>query len=269
MATRIFSVVAAALLGSPFFATTQTVLSRSATLDRLTTSSHEKPVTKVSRPEATVLALLNKRVDNLKWIDTPLEEVIGWLRDESKGQVNVIPRWSQLSTANVNFDTLVTLRLNNTTVAEILNEVVDQLSVDGEVRYRCAGNRLIISTRDDFNRKMVLRIYDVTDILFRIPDFGQDAPTIDLQRAGTQGSGSQAVIRSPGSSSTGGEQAEQYIRTRLAELAQKIQRVVAPETWDTPNTEGRGRIEVFGRSLWVYNAAEVHAQIAARFSIGD
>ncbi|UCC31026.1 MAG: hypothetical protein JSU86_01860 [Phycisphaerales bacterium] len=269
MTTRISLVVAAALLGSPVLATAQTLLSRPASVDRLTTSSHEKPVTTASHPKETVLALLHKRVDNLDWIDVPLEEVISWLRDESEGQVNVVPRWSQLGRANVNSDTAVTIRLNNTTVAEVLNELVDQLSADGEVRYRSAGNKLIISTGADFNRKMVLRIYDVTDILFRVPDFGQDAPSIELQRAGSQGSGGQPVIRSPGSSSAGGEQVEQYIRTRLEELARKIQRVIAPETWDTPNTEGRGRIEVFGRSLWVYNTAEVHEQIAGRFSIGD
>ncbi len=268
MTARISTVVAAALLAFSVSTSAQTVPSRSGAPDRFAVSGREASATAARNFTDAARALLHKRVKSIDWTETPFEEVVSWLEDESEGRVNIVPRWLQLARVHVDRDTPVTLRLDNVTVAEILNEAMGQLSPDGEVSYRGAGNRLTLSTRADFSRKMMLRVYDVADIVTEIPDFGRGAPTIDFQQTGGQTSGGQAVIRGTGGSGTGGEQAEQYTQTRLEELARKIQRVIAPESWETPDTAGRGRIEIFGRSLWIYNTVEVHEQIAGSFSLG-
>jgi len=240
---------------------------RSSAPDRFAVAAGQAGTSAAGNVADAARALLHKRVESIDWAEKPFEDIISWLEGESEGRVNVVPRWPQLDRAHVDRDTPVTLRLRNVTVAVILNEAMNQLSPDGEIGYRGRANRLILSTRADFTRRMMLRVYDVTDIVTEIPDFGRSAPTMDFQQTGGQ-TGGRSVIQGTGGGGTGGEQAEQYTRTRLEELARKIQKVVAPESWDTPDTDGRGRIEIFGRSLWIYNTDEVHEQIAGTFSLG-
>ncbi len=272
MTARVLTVGVLAVVGYSLSASAQIGSSRSRTLERLTRPTKAR----VQASRHSALLLLRKRVESVDWIDTPFEEVIEWLKDESQGQVNLVPRWSQLSDESVDRDTLVTLQLNNTTVAEVLSETVDQLSPDGEVTFRAVGNTLKISTRADFDRKMEFRIYNVTDILFRVPNFGQEAPLIDLQQTGRGGGGGgggggQSVFSGAGGQggqqSQGGEQAEQELEDRVEDLGERIQRIIAPDSWDTVG--GRGRIEVFGQTLWVYNTVEVHEMIAGRFVFGE
>jgi hypothetical protein len=233
----------------------------------------------VSRPAQNAASnLLRSRVESVDWIDKPFEEIIEWLKGENDGQVNIIPRWIALNVESVDRDTPVNLQLNSTTIAEVLNEVLDQLSPDGQLGYRAIGSTLRISTRDDFDRKMYLRIYDATDILFKVPNFGEEAPNIDLQNTnsgggGGGGGGGQSVFQGAGgqggSQEDSGEQAEQDLRERLEELRELIEQTISPETWDTGTGQaqigGRGRIRVFNRSLVIFNTIEVHEMISGQF----
>jgi len=255
---------------------------------RVTTSEATIPAPPSSRAAES---LLRKRVDAIDWRDKTFEEVLDWLRDQGEDRVNIVPKWGPLGIWNVDRESLVTLQLNNTTVADVLNETLDLLSEEGEIRYRGIDNKLTISTRQDFERKFFVRVYDATDLLFRIPDFGQQAPIIDLQRTANQGGGGggggggQSVFgggsgggQSGQQDNESGQQAEQLIEQRLTKLKDLIQRTIAPETWDLTGTQGasvaagaggRGRIEIYSRSLVISNTIEVHEMISGAFSFGD
>lgn len=230
------------------------------------------------RVRASAIKLLDKRVEKIDWVDTPFEEVIAWIKAEGDERINIITRWNVLSDESVDRDTLVNLQLTDSTVAEILNETIEQLSESSEIGYRAHSNRITISTKTDFGRKLELVVYDASDILFRVEDMGQEAPQIDLQQtSGGGGSGGggggQSVFQGGGSSgggsSRGGEQATRLLEARLLELRILIEQTIAPETWDTASPPGRGRIRVFNNSLFVVNTVEVHEQISGSYSIGD
>jgi len=221
--------------------------------------------------------LLRRPVESVDWEDAPFEDVIDWVKDMSDGQVNVIPRWGPLANQSVDRDSPVTLQLTNSTVAEVLNEIMEQLSEDGELRYHGIGNKLKISTRTDFDRKLYRRLYDVNDILFRVPNLGRGAPMIDLQQTtggggGGGGGGGQSIFSGSGGGSSqedSGEQAEQRLQENLEDLRELIEQTIAPETWNTDQEAGgRGRIRIFNRSVIVYNTIEVHEMIAGRFELG-
>lgn len=230
--------------------------------------------------------LLTKPIESVDWMEKTLEEIVEWLEDESEGGVNVIPRWVALGAEGVNNESIVTLKLKDTTVAEIMGEVLEELSEDGQVTYHAVGNILRISTTGDFDRKLYLRVYDVTDILFRVPNFGEDAPLIDLSQtvssgAGGGGGGGQSVFQGSSSSSgreDAGEQADQKLREELGLLMATIASVIEPQSWgkiqgttgrgSTSTGTGPGRMSIFNRSLIVYNTIEVHEQISGRFSFG-
>lgn len=241
--------------------------------------------------------LLNRRVESIDWREKPFEEILDWLKDQSDGRVNIIAKWAALGVENVNRESLVTMQLNSSIVSEVLTEVFEQLSEEGQVTYHGVGNKLMISTKQDFGRKLYTRVYGVTDLMFRIPDFGQGIPQIDLQKTarsgagGGGGGGGQGVFSGAGGQTNqednqSGQQAEQTMLQRMGQLRTLIQNTVARGTWDTtgqanpggqPTTAaappsgaiGQGRIEISNRSLVITHTIEVHEMIANRFFQGD
>jgi len=226
-----------------------------------------------------VLRLLRKRVESVEWSETTFDDVLDWLRDQSDGQVNVVAAWKQLSPENVSPETLVSVSLSNVTVADVLDEVINELSEEHTVGYHGFENKIKFSSRSDFDRTLYVRVYNVTDLLFRVPNFGQGAPQIDLQQTKSSaggGGGGQSVF-SGGSSGgreqeEGGQQAETRNEQELDRLRQKIKISIAPDSWRevSPQAQGlggggRGEIEIIQQSLVVTNTIEVHEQIAGAF----
>jgi len=223
--------------------------------------------------------LLLKRVAEVDWVEKSFEEILAWLRGEGNDKVNVVPRMNALNAEGIDADSLVTLRLSDTTVAEVLNEVLDQLSEEGQLAYRADRNMLRISTKADFGRHLEVKVYDVTDLMFRIPDMGRSAPTIDLEAAsragGSGGGGGGQSVFSGGSSGQTEELEEEEgdVTERLEALRDMIYATIEPESWATGTgdaaagvTGGLGTIQIFNaRALVVRNTIEVHEKIGGSF----
>ncbi len=229
---------------------------------------------------APVIHLLAKRVEGIDWDELTFDEVLSWLRDESDRKVNIIPRWAALAIEGIDEDKTVSLKLDNTTVGEVLTETLDQVDPNGAVTFRGERNTLRISTIQDFDRKLELRVYAVTDILFRIPDFSESAPQIDLQQAsqsggGGGGGGGQGVFSTAGGGGAQEELSEEGDdddpEQILEDLAQLIRDTIEPLGWETGGQGGGGgganRIRGYGkRSLVVLAPISVHEQIGGWFS---
>jgi uncharacterized membrane protein YgcG len=294
MSKAIGAIVIASVLVSWTTTSAQTTVDREAT--RITTQENAERLPDMAGGTQEACAdLLRKHVASVDWTDKTFEEVLDWVREQGEGRVNIVAKWGPLGIESVTRETLVTsLKLNNTTVAEVLNEVLDQLSeaagTDSQILYRGIGNKLTISTRQDFKKKMYVRVYNIADLLFEVPNFGQDAPLIDLQNAGKSGGGGggggggQSVFSGAGGSGgqrgQSGQQAEQQNELRLTKLRQLIEATIAPETWDTTTgTQAggstgaaigdRGRIRVINTSLVVLNTIEVQEMIAGAFSFSE
>lgn len=221
-------------------------------------------------------ALLRKRVEKVEWVDTPFEDVIDWLKDQGEGMINVLPRWNALSVESIDQDTLVTLELVHMTVAEILIETLEQIMTGSEIGFRAHGNTLKISTEPDFDRKLHVRIYDLTDLTHEIRSYLEFAPTISLQQAGQGGGSGGGGTQSPFQSSGGGsgnlqqqgDETEQDIEDRLTELQTLIPQMIEPASWSTSIPPGPGTIAIYQRSLIVNNTVKVHEQLAGYFLRG-
>lgn len=226
--------------------------------------------------------LLRQRISSVDWSDATFEEVLDWVKDQGEGRVNIVPKWGPLTIEGVNRESIINLQLNNTNIADVMNEVLDQLSEDGQIQYRAIGNKLTISTKGDFERTMYVRVYDITDMLFRVENFGEDAPLIDLQNAGRSGGsgggGGQSVFSGAGTGQRGEstDQLEQENEERLTKLRELIEQTIAPDSWDLTGSNtsgggggGQGRIRVHQTSLVVRNTIEVHEMIAGAFVFGD
>ena len=238
---------------------------------RAITSAGAVPGMFAKASSSPIRALLRKRVEKVDWVETTFEEVLDWLGEQAAERVNILPRWNALNAEGVDRDSLITLKLKHTMVAEVLDEVLDQLSEDGQLRYRGERNMLKISTKSDFGRKMEVRVYDVTDILFRIPDMGRSAPTVDLDAAsrsggsGGGGGGGRSIFKGASTSTEELEEEEQDVEERMEQMKEMIQAMIAPESWEETGG-GRGRIEIYGqRFLVVRNTVEVHELFTGYF----
>jgi len=240
-------------------------------------SNSARPRAAKQTKNAAIKLLRKDLVEPIIWEDISFEDVIQWLRDQ--GDANVVVNFSALEVVGVSREaTLDGLSLRGVKVADVLNEVLDQLVQQGgeEISYRGVGNTLRISTKQDFNRKLYMRFYDVTELLFRVPD-NIDAPEVDLTQiqqsgggGGGGGGGGQGVpvfTENGGSSSQDNrEVTDEEVKQRMEELRVVIEDSIEPESWDVLG--GRGTIRSYNRTLVVRNSVEVHEQIVGFFSLG-
>jgi hypothetical protein len=259
MMSRLFTAALAVVMLFPVIAYAQTSASGQPVLQK-------RAVREEPPEENLAIAVLRKEVESVNWEDeVSFEYVIEWLK--SQGDINVVPNWKALSLAAVEQETGVRLSLKRVMVAEVLNEVIEQLSEAGEIRYRASGNTIRISTKDDFDRKMHLRVYDVTDILTEVVDF-YDSPEIDLeqqQQSGGQGAQQGTPVFSSSGSGNDDRTDEdgERLRKRMEDLVALIEDVIDPLSWDYNG--GKGTVRFHKRTLIVSNSIEVHEQIAGFF----
>ena len=263
-------------------ASAQTVTSTSDTLERPAAPS---PFVRGAHQPSAAAVFLAKTIDSVSWDDITFEEVIEWLHEHSEGKVNIVPRWNRLEIEGVAQEDFVTLQLKGATIAVILDETLDQLSEDGKLRFRGIGKSIQISTEADFGRRLYLRVYNVTDILFRVPDFQEGAPQIDLQGLGSSGGGGGgsgggggggqggrgSVFSQGGGQSNQGQftqqEGEGELEKTLEDLRELIISMIEPDSWFDNN--GDGEILAYNRSLVVLNTMEVHEMIAGAFALGE
>lgn len=261
--------------------------------------------TPVVRSTSPVQALLAHRVGEVDWDDMPLDSVVEWLLDQQAG-VNVVVAWRALEAVGIDRDVPISLRMRNVTVAQVLNEALDQIGDGIELRYRGSGNTLKISTRDEFNRKLYVRVYDVSDLIFTVPDF--KGPSVDLGGgeggAGTGGgmsggmsggmmgggmsggmggmsggmgggmmgggmmggSGSQNPF-SGGDSEDEDDTEEKSLEERMDEIVVLIRETIEPESW--VENGGRNSVRAYKRSIIVRAPIEIHELIGGPFVLPE
>jgi hypothetical protein len=225
-----------------------------------------------------IRAMLQKRVDSVEWDEAPFSDVIDWLRAQGTefGTVNIVPRWKALDIESIDRDSVITLEMRNTTVKDVLDEVLDQLSDIDPLTYLGDGNKLKISTKSDFDKVLYTRVYDIQDIHFELRDFS-GSPQINLnqqqQQGGGGGQGGQTRVESIFGNSGGGggnndnEDEDDDDDERNDEITDWIRATVEPDSWD--ENGGLGTVEVFNRQLIVRNTLTVHEILGGPFNFNE
>lgn len=221
-----------------------------------------------TRNEGT-LTLLNQRIPEVSFEDLPLDQVIEWLQGYTGMNVNV--RWQTLIDQGVARDKPITLKVKGLRLSQVLWMIMNEAGgADIKLAYRATGKLLILSTEEDLGKEMLVRVYEVADLLTRVPDF-RNAPQIDVQNSqssggGGQGGGGQSVF---GGGSQGGGQDEEenqnqqqqpgQVDPEMTILLQLIQQTIQPDTW-TANG-GTGTIQAWRTQIVVRNNIRVHQEL--------
>ncbi len=212
----------------------------------------------------STLTLLNDRIPEVSFEDAPFDQVMDWVADYSN--VNVVVRWQSLELSGIERDKPITIRVRNLRLSQVLWMVMNEAGgSDVKLAYRASGNLLVMSTADDLGQEMMVRVYDVSDLLIRVPRF-RGAPRIDLTQQSAGGGGGGGNVFG-GSSGGGGQDDDEDqggqgndVNDELAEqMIDLIRQTIEPDSW--VENGGLGTIQAFGRQLVVRNNILVHQSL--------
>jgi hypothetical protein len=211
----------------------------------------------------STLKFLNERIEQVSFEDAPLDQVMDWIAGLTP--MNVVVRWQILEDAGIERDKPITMDVRNLRLSQVLWMIMDEAGgSDLKLAYRASGELLIISTEEDLGKEMIVRVYDVSDLLVRAPRF-RSAPQLDLtQQNANQGSGGGGGQNIFGGQGSGGMQDDDDQRggrsgeddADIQELINLIIQTVEPDSW--VDNGGVGTISAFRNLLVVRNNILVH-----------
>ncbi|MCZ6817228.1 MAG: hypothetical protein O7F76_11130 [Planctomycetota bacterium] len=217
----------------------------------------KKKPKKPKPPKNLARKVLKTVVDNAEFDDLPFTDFVDWLGRQTKA--NVVVRWKRLEAEGVERDIPIFLKRKNIKMSKLLRLVLDQVTEDlpdVQLAFRADGNVLTISTRKDLNAKLVVRTYDVQDLLLYVPNFqGRGVDLDGIGRGGARG-----VQRS--GDGNGGEIKDPYagLDARTRKLIMVITTTIEPDSWRING--GKGTIRFFQGKLVIRNNLDVHRKLA-------
>lgn len=227
-----------------------------------------------SRPRArTTRQLLSARLSRVEFEEAPLELVF-----EQLGQylgISVVVQWHMLEAEGVERDTPITMRVRNLRFSQILWLVMNEASSDVKLGYRATPNLLIVTTKADIERDMVVQVYDVRDLIVTVPFQAgivvggvHDVVTATGPRVLNSLPAFQTQQVTTGSVRlfTNGDDEENFRRElrdgpdrNMQELIDVIVNTIEPDTWTVNG--GAGAIRPFKGQLIIRNSPLVHQKI--------
>jgi len=226
----------------------------------------------------STLELLNQRIPDMQFEDVPLEQVMEYIAELT--QVNVVVRWEILEDAGIEKDKPITIKVRNVRLSRVLWLILNEAGgTDLRLAYRASGNMLVLSTEENLGQEMLVKVYDVSDLLVRPPRFAnalQLDATQALQQAAQSGQGGQGGGGGGGQGLFGGQGSGQQsqrdderdgVGAGMQELRQLIVDTVEPDSW--VDNGGLGTIQPFGNVLVVRNSILVHQRLSGYVEGGD
>ncbi len=129
-----------------------------------------------SETDRLVRQKLGVRVPKLDFNEIKFENVVEFLRDISGLSLHV--KWNALQAAGIDKTTPVTVQLRDVTFEKALRVILDDVGGVNPLSYILDDGVITISTKEDLSRRTVTRVYDIRDLIFRVPNF--PGPRIEL-----------------------------------------------------------------------------------------
>lgn len=224
-----------------------------------------------SEEDRAVMAKLRKRIPRIELPDVRFADAVEYLREVSGANFHV--SWGSLEVDNPEIrDKQIQVNLSDVTVERALSVVLD--SAGGGVTklgYVVEDGVIIIDTQEKINSLTYPQVYDIRDLLARVPNF--TGPRIDIANIGsdlgtgtgttgtTSGSSSESLFEESESDSSEEEESEDYIPTR-SEMVNMLKNLIVTtvdrESW-YPN--GNGQINELNGNLVITQTAQNHREV--------
>ena len=186
---------------------------------------------------------------NITFEGTEFGDVIKFLKDTSGA--NIFVKWTALSVLGITEQTPVTLDLADITFEKALQVILDYVGGVEPLSYMIDEGVITISTRDDLATKTYTDVYDIRDLIVRVPNF--TAPRIDLGSAGEENGGLGAFA---GEGESDNQDEGNWRDEIILNITSLIQETIDPLSW-TPTGEVGSIREMHGQ-LVVTQTSENH-----------
>ena len=190
---------------------------------------------------AATMQLLGRNL-TVDLTDARLEDIIQFLADFSGATIEVM--WlDDRATEGLQKDQRITISAKDSTVLAFLERILEKTQSDfspNTWQFTRDGNGIEIGPKSRLNATAYLKMYDVNDMLYQIPNF-VEAPSLDLDQVLNQGqqgsSGASGGIFQDTANNDGGQ------GPTTEELAQNLMNIITeniePEQWqDNGGTGG-------------------------------
>lgn len=212
----------------------------------------------------STLSLLNERVKEVALQEAPLDQVLEWIAELTP--LSVVVRWQELESVGVERDQPISLQIHNLRLSQVLWLILREAGgADVRLAFRADHELLTISTGEDFDGDMLVKVYPAGDLLIEAPRIA-DHGRIDISR---MGAGSpQSGLSSPGESGReGGSAGHRDPEQRAEQLIELIAEAIEPDSW--ASNGGRGTIQAWGSLLVVRNSIRVHQALGGYLEEAD
>ena len=205
-----------------------------------------------SEADRAARAKLRTRLQRLDFDDIELKDVIQFLRDVAG--VNIYVKWQSLSAAGVERATTVNIHLGSVTVEKALQLILDDVGGVNPLGFIIEDGVVMVTSREDLQTRTITRVYDIRDMIFRVPNF--KGPRMDLEM--NAGQGQQQGGGGGGADmfqDTGTEEDTMSKAELVAKIVDAIKTTVDPPSW---TDETRVGIRELHGQLIVTQTAENH-----------
>jgi type II secretory pathway component GspD/PulD (secretin) len=210
------------------------------------------------------------------------DDVLNWLREQSRVSINV--NWNALSVLGIDRTTdTLGISLQNARFETILKLLLDNVGgAEGQLDYDVLDGIVRISTREDLDRNTSTRVYDISDLLIKIPSFRSENDQGGMGMGGNYGGGMGGGMGGIGGMSGGGgygggggggyggggsssssddenEEGDEEREEVMTDLQDLIKAQVQPDTWQPEGT--LGSLDVWNDRMIVTHTSRAHQQL--------
>lgn len=211
-----------------------------------------------------IVRRLTDRIDQVK-IEAPAKDAFAWWSRTTK--IPLVVNWNGLQEQGIDAEAPISLDLRNVPSGQVLGLLMTQTSSDHPLIFESSSSYIEIMTRDDANKRLVLRSYDIKDLLHAPGEIS--VPSFNISEAFESGSSRDRSGESDhdrnlfdddsGTSSSAQRVMDKSPEQRGDEIAQIIRDTVEPDVWR--DNGGSASIRYFQGKLLVNAPLYVHSQI--------
>ena len=178
--------------------------------------------------------------------------------------IPLVINWKAMEEAGIDPETPIDLQLRSAPAAGVLSLMMKMISPDKPLMYETTDWYVRVMTKDEADKDTVTLVYDIKDLITRIPSF-TDAPEFDLNKAlsNTSSGGSSGGAATASTQIFGETESKEEVKTeaeRGEEIAQLIREMIEPTLWQELGGQ-HGSIKYFNGRLIVKAPRYVHNQI--------
>lgn len=129
-----------------------------------------------SETDRAVRRRLEQKLAKLDFAGIDFKDVVQFLREVSNVSIHV--KWAALEAVGIDQSTKVNVHLTNVTLKKAIRTILEDVGGVNPLAFVVDDGVITISTKDDLSRQTVTRVYDIRDLIIRVPNF--EGPKLSL-----------------------------------------------------------------------------------------